>query len=218
MNRLSYQPFYRRRLPHIQQDYAVIAITFRLAFTLPNEVLILLRKEKMIYQETINKLEKEEKELYRKSFRKNYYERYDEFLAGIHNDKSYLQNPVFVEIVQDCLHFWHNKRYLLYSYCVMPNHVHLLIEPIKNKDNLVFPISKIMHSIKSYSANKCNGILKENKAFWMHENYDHMVRNENDLMHEFYYILNNPVKAGLTDDYQKWPYTYINQEIFGNDI
>ncbi|MBL7086050.1 MAG: hypothetical protein ISS28_02955, partial [Candidatus Cloacimonetes bacterium] len=47
-----------------------------------------------------------------------------------------------------------------------------------------------------------------------HENYDHYVRNREELNRIIGYILNNPVKAGLVDDYQEWKYSWLNE----NDI
>ena len=44
-DKLSYRPFYRRRLPHIQPEGATLFITFRLANSLPIEVVKKLREE-----------------------------------------------------------------------------------------------------------------------------------------------------------------------------
>ena len=46
-------------------------------------------------------------------------------------------------------------------------------------------------------------------AFWQHESYDHVVRNEKEFERILAYIVNNPVKAGLVADWQDWPYTYM---------
>ena len=45
MNNLEYQIFYRRHLPHFQPPGATLFITFRLAGSIPEEVLIQLREE-----------------------------------------------------------------------------------------------------------------------------------------------------------------------------
>ncbi len=48
-----------------------------------------------------------------------------------------------------------------------------------------------------------------NRAFWQHESYDHVVRNEREYERILAYIVNNPVKAGLVSDWQEWPYTFV---------
>jgi len=39
------------------------------------------------------------------------------------------------------------------------------------------------------------------------------VRNEREFTRILAYIVNNPVKAGLVDEWRDWPYTYVNPEL-----
>ena len=48
------------------------------------------------------------------------------------------------------------------------------------------------------------------RAFWHNESYDHYVRGEKELARIVEYILNNPVKAGLVEDWQEWRFNYCN--------
>ena len=41
-------------------------------------------------------------------------------------------------------------------------------------------------------------------VFWQDESYDHIVRDQAELERTIKYVLNNPVKAGLVDDWEKW--------------
>ena len=45
-------------------------------------------------------------------------------------------------------------------------------------------------------------------SFWQAESYDHVVRN-GELERIISYVLENPVKAGLVEDWEQWPYTYL---------
>jgi REP element-mobilizing transposase RayT len=45
-------------------------------------------------------------------------------------------------------------------------------------------------------------------AFWLHESYDHYVRDEKELSRIITYVLNNPVKAGLIKRWQEWQWSY----------
>lgn len=75
----------------------------------------------------------------------------------------------------------------------MPNHVHVLVKPLKEHK-----ISDILHSWKSYTANQINKRESCSAQLWMHESYDHIVRNEDSLKYIRRYIKQNPAKAGIT--------------------
>jgi hypothetical protein len=66
-----------------------------------------------------------------------------------------------------------------------------------------------MHSIKGFTAGRANRLLGRFGAFWLHESYDHCVRNEAELRRIIAYVANNPVKAGLVTEWQAWPWTYV---------
>ena len=65
-----------------------------------------------------------------------------------------------------------------------------------------------MQSLKGYTARKANQLLGRSGAFWHHESYDHCVRNSNEWRRIVNYVLNNPVKAGLVDEWEKWRWSY----------
>jgi REP element-mobilizing transposase RayT len=48
---------------------------------------------------------------------------------------------------------------------------------------------------------------------WQSESYDHIVRDEDEFYRIINYIINNPVKAGLVENWQDWPHTYINEKM-----
>ena len=74
-------------------------------------------------------------------------------------------------------------------------------------------LSSIMQSLKGYTARKANQILGRSGAFWQHESYDHCVRNPNELKRIITYVLNNPVKIGLVDEWKKWQWSYYRQDL-----
>lgn len=112
-------------------------------------------------------------------------------------------------ILNSCL-FWKNKKYILYAVIVMPTHVHLLLQPLPvNIENTVkgyHNISKIMHSIKSFSSHKINDIRKSNNSIWLPEFYDRIVRDKKDFEEKLQYIYDNPLRSDLTDipEHYKW--------------
>jgi RecG-like helicase/REP element-mobilizing transposase RayT len=114
------------------------------------------------------------------------------------------------DIVLESLLRWKDRRYGLYAACVMPDHVHLLIEPmIERQDSgnkpAFFSLSKILHSIKSFTANRINKVENRSEAVWETESFDRLIRSESDLQEKFQYIASNPWDAGAAkqgEDYR----------------
>jgi REP element-mobilizing transposase RayT len=119
----------------------------------------------------------------------------------------HLAKPQIAEVVVSALQHFHDRRYRLQAWCVMPNHVHILFQ--------LFPqerLSSVLHSWKSFTAKKCGGILGNSGQFWQKEYYDHLVRNEGDLGRIAQYIVENPVKAGLRD----WRWVWADESLGGH--
>lgn len=90
---------------------------------------------------------------------------------------------------------------------MMPNHVHLLIR-VERFDKSLY---SILHSLKRSTARECNKTLSRTGAFWQHESYDHVVRDGSESERIVRYILNNPVKAGLVDNWNSWKWSYVKR-------
>ena len=69
-----------------------------------------------------------------------------------------------------------------------------------------------MQSLKRFTAREANKILNRNGTFWQAESYDHIVRNGEELKNIIAYTLENPVKAGLIDDWRKWEFSFVNND------
>jgi putative transposase len=117
------------------------------------------------------------------------------------------------------MHNMNGSRYQLMAYCIMPNHVHLLIESLVGEQpnhrgrSAKYPVTDTLRLLKGRTARDCNHELKRNGSFWQHESFDHVIRDEKELERIILYILNNPVKAGLVKAWQDWPFTYIAPEL-----
>ena len=116
-----------------------------------------------------------------------------------------LTRPQIAPVVIDALRFFHGERYTLFDYTVMPDHAHLLMEPARDGEGW-FPLSRITHSIKSWTANRINAVLGRQGQFWQEETYDHIVRDRNDLRLLTDYIWMNPVRARLVERPHDWPW------------
>jgi len=93
------------------------------------------------------------------------------------------------------------NHYRLHAFVVMPNHVHILIEPM-------IPPVRALKALKGTSARAANVILgRTGKPFWQDESFDHWVRNEAEFDRIRSYIERNPVKAGLARREADWPWS-----------
>jgi RecG-like helicase/REP element-mobilizing transposase RayT len=120
-------------------------------------------------------------------------------------------------IVLDALRHFHDKRYELFAACVMPDHVHLLIQPWpkENDDagNVIFwPLRELLHSIKSFSAHEMNKVEGNNRGVWERERFDRYVQSDRDLEEKFRYILRNPWDAGVARPNEDYPWVWTQED------
>lgn len=179
------------KLPHIHQGNVWYFVTFRLADALPKEKIEQLENERehwlKVHKNDKTELTEEEKKEYYRLFS----ERVEEWLNNGYGS-CILKDEKIARIVADTLLYFNGVKYDLDDWVVMPNHVHLLIRP-KND----YTLSDVLHSIKSYSAHKINKVLNRKESVWMHESYDHIVRNEDSFLAIKNYIRLNPIKANV---------------------
>ncbi|MEQ1755479.1 MAG: transposase [Micropepsaceae bacterium] len=99
------------------------------------------------------------------------------------------------------LHF-DGQRYRLHAWCVMPNHIHVLVTPQGTNT-----LSKILQSWKSFTGNRANEILGRKGTFWAPDYHDRFIRDEAHFGTAVNYIALNPVKAGLCSTAEDWRYS-----------
>lgn len=191
--------YHRRRLPH----YHPIGETFFITFRLKNSL-----SPKLIQQL------QERYELDTMLGQKRYFKAFDEALHRSTNNTIQLDHPPLAQIIQKKLFQYDGTLYELIAFTIMSNHVHLLFStatqlvdglPSKNYKNL----SEIMRLIKGGTAFQINRWLERKGGLWLHESYDHYVRDERSFENVVAYILNNPVKSGLVEDWRDYPFTYV---------
>ncbi|WP_459936708.1 REP-associated tyrosine transposase [Desulfonatronum parangueonense] len=114
-----------------------------------------------------------------------------------------LKSPDVAEMVIETWFRFDGERYRLLEWVVMPNHCHVLIEPIDN-----FPLSKIVLSWKNYTARFINSRpdIQPQHPVWQRDYWDRFIRNESHLLTVREYITMNPVKAGLAASPEEWPW------------
>jgi REP element-mobilizing transposase RayT len=114
-------------------------------------------------------------------------------------------SPRARQVVLDACLFFNTQRYDLFALVVMPDHVHMLIQPLLKTKEEFWPLSSIMHSIKSYSAKQIPKVIPHIGTLWQPERYDHIVRDDRAFTAIWNYICQNPVKAQLASSPNGYP-------------
>jgi len=174
--------YYERNLPHWQPETRDLFLTWRLYGSLPQAVLNALRtrsfpspgRKFIAFEDNLD-------------------------LAAF--GPTWLRTPEIAQtVVQTILDAEQCKLCKLHAYVVMPNHVHVLLEPLAQ-------MSSITQFIKGRSARHANLLLhRHGKTFWQKESFDHWVRDSKEFDRILLYIRNNPVKAKLAANPAAWPW------------
>ena len=109
------------------------------------------------------------------------------------------------DIVLECVRHDDATRYELDAAIVMPDHAHLVLTPgIDEQRQRVIPLFEIMKAIKGASAHKSNEHLGRHGTVWQEESFDRVLRSSEDVNAKVLYVLDNPVRRGLTSDWQEY--------------
>jgi type I restriction enzyme R subunit/putative DNA methylase len=132
-----------------------------------------------------------------------------------------LRHPAVGQMVEDALLHFHNCRYELLAWCVMPNHVHVLV------DVRMMPLWKMVAAWKKFVSRKGGEWMRSERRSpdrreqlqtnnapnwssalrWQREYWDTFMRNEDQQRKAIRYLENNPVKAKLCRQAAEWPFS-----------
>jgi len=178
----------RGYLPHFDDGHSLQVVTYRLADALPAQAIARMEEQSMDDEG-----------------RRDEIERYIDAGYG----SCVLRFPKNATSVIDNWRHHHGSAYWLHAWVVMPNHVHVLIEPLKGTT-----LPRIVHAWKSYSAKvilKTNAgeppALPAKRQLWQPDYWDRYIRNERHYRSTIDYIHQNPVKASLVARAEEWPWS-----------
>jgi REP element-mobilizing transposase RayT len=200
----------RGYLPHVKREGASYFVTFRLADSLPQDVLLKLqadRAERLRRFHTQKAATQSVSSNELEAIDRDYYRRLERFL-DTGSGKCWLRRPEIADGVADALRFFAGQRYRLDAWVVMPNHVHAVLWPMPNH-----ALSDILQSWKRFTAREANKQLaRTGEPFWQPESFDHWIRGDEEHARCCRYVVNNPVKAGLCAGPDKWRWSSAWQE------
>jgi REP element-mobilizing transposase RayT len=167
----------RGYLPHFDSAETIQFVTFRLADSLPRAIAKAVAQLPDSLAEADRRLD-----------------------GGL--GSCWLRQPSIAQVVEEAVLHFDGQRYRLLAWCIMPNHVHVVVEPIQGGR-----IGSIVHSWKSFSAKQANHVLGRSGPFWHRDYFDRFIRDEGHLARTIEYVENNPVKAGLVTTTAEWPWS-----------
>lgn len=179
--------YYRRNLPHWLPDERALFVTWRLAGSLPRP----LRK---------NFIDMRSGDRTFRSF--------DAVLDRGASGPLWLKDERIASCVVESLRRGEKElhEYRAHAYVVMPNHVHILLEPQTE-------LRRITQGIKGTTSRRANAILKRTgQPFWQDESFDRWIRNDDEFLRVRQYIVQNPVSAGLVKMAEEWPWSSLRDK------
>lgn len=171
-----------RRLPHWQPDGAGYFVTWRLAGSLPVAAVADLW-----------------------TTRGAAFVAGDRLLDAAPSGPQWLADPKVASVVVKVLRGGAAEgRYDLGSWVLMPNHVHLLLEPGAT-------LPRQIAWIKGRTAFEANRVMKRSGSFWAKDYFDRWIRNRTEWGKVIRYVERNPVKAGLCKSPEDWEWSSAGQ-------
>jgi putative transposase len=102
-----------------------------------------------------------------------------------------------------------NYGFGMIGYVIMPEHVHLLIgEPDRGT------VATAIKAIKQSVARK---LVSRGEHFWQERYYDFNVRTRKKKIEKLRYIHRNPVKRGLVEKPEDWPWSSFRNYATGEE-
>jgi REP element-mobilizing transposase RayT len=187
-------------LPHWTHSGASYAVCFRLADSLPQSVVTKWQRERgALLAEAGDRVPSPGVQ---DCLRELFSERVERFLDNGYG-ACWLRQPAIASLVADALRHFDNQHYTLHAWCVMPNHVHAVVQPLGGHT-----LAAILKSWKGFTGKDANRRLVRAGKFWQAEYYDHLIRDASDFAHSVRYVLENPSRAGMRD----WPWVWASDE------
>ena len=116
-------------------------------------------------------------------------------------------------VLESCLHD-NGTKFDLRVAVVMPDHVHMIFTPLVNQQAMeVYSLAEIMDAAKGSSAHKINKVLGRKGRVWQPESFDHVLRSSENLDAKIIYVLENPVRAGLVDQWTEYLWIWKKPDV-----
>ena len=136
---------------------------------------------------------------------------------------------IYQDVVTESIEYCQQKKdFKLYSYCIMPNHLHFIAHSENGS------LTNILRDMKSHTAKALMKVIEENilesrkelflhqfdyygkkgknaeRQFWKHDNHPFFLHTHEMIDQKVNYIHNNPVEAGFVNEPYEWRLSSAN--------
>ncbi len=88
------------------------------------------------------------------------------------------------------------------TYCIMPDHVHFFCTDGERG----IPLSGFIGKWKEWTAKRLKRSVGLDGTIWQKGFFDHLLRSDESYSEKWEYVRNNPVRAGLVEKAETWPF------------
>lgn len=117
----------------------------------------------------------------------------------------WLAKPSLASVVRDEIKVLHETHPVL-GFCLMPDHLHLLFGTAGDR------LPSVVGRFKGRASRKVRQLEPELEV-WQPGYWDHVIRRDDGLLKTLQYLLLNPVRAGLADEW--WTYPWLGSPLLG---
>ena len=119
--------------------------------------------------------------------------------------------PAATWMTTQIAHFFEARHFAVLAFCVMPDHVHLVIQGLTDDADL----KAVMHDWKLITGFAWK--QRTGSRLWQEGYDDHVLREDDSIVAVVRYVMNNPLRAGLVAEGTSYPFAgssrYSHQEL-----
>ena len=135
---------------------------------------------------------------------------YHILFRGVNQQNIFEEKQDYIKLLETIDNVKKDMHFELYAYCFMSNHVHLVIKEAEIKD-----ISLIMKRILTKYARWYNIKYKRSGALIANRYKSVPVELDEYFLHLIRYVHQNPLKAGIVENIENYPYSSYNEYLSG---
>ena len=200
--------FTRNNQPHFQSRETSYSLTFILFDAVTGPELETLRNE---LNEELRDIEHDlmdRKELRKAEARSRNFKRLEGLLHDKREQSHLLADADAAIAVSEYFKKFNGELYQLDCHSVMSNHAHAMLNlspqlALYDGDKLPWPLDRLIGRLKGGSAHAANKALGRTGTLWMRGYHDRYIRSADHFTYAHDYIVRNPEKAGLVEDWRK---------------
>jgi putative transposase len=121
-------------------------------------------------------------------------------IIGTRNGEPYFKDHILARgLLRILKELASEKDVEIHAYCIMPEHVHLVLGP-SDKTGVIEFVRSLKGRFKAWSRGE--GVT----FFWQRSFYDHVLRKDGGVLEVVKYVLGNPVRGGLSEEAGDYPF------------